>query len=101
MLKERRTGNANSYRSIAAQAKPSSPPGHLNANAVRITDQKLSLAVPCTSGLPGCGSGAVGVEVLHADAEVINPTGLIALLQDDQPAGRQVVSMIIWPLNPS
>jgi hypothetical protein len=46
-----------------------------------------------------CGPESVGVERLDTNAEVIDAPWLVALLQDDQPACRQVESVIVRSLD--
>jgi hypothetical protein len=75
---------------------------HLNAEAVRIADEEVVASAALQTfdtGGPYRGSQPFGVEPVNPDAEVIDPSGLLALLQDDQPTAWQIESMIVRPLD--
>lgn len=47
------------------------------------------------------GSHPVGVERVHADTDVITPSAVLALLQDDDPAAREIEAVVVRTLDDS
>ena len=47
------------------------------------------------------GPQSFSVKIINADTEVIDASGLVALLQDDQPSPWKIKSMVIRSLDPS
>jgi len=78
--------------------------GDLHSKAVRIDHGKVIVGVAlhfADAGIPHGGPKSFGVEIIDADAKVIDAPGVIGPLQDDQPTARQVEPVVVRPLDPS
>ena len=77
---------------------------NLDAETVRISHEEVvggvSLHRADARGADR-GSHPVGVERVHADTDVINPSAVLALLQDDDPAAREIEAVVVRTLDDS